>query len=114
MPSVPVSVVETPQFSRQAESVWTEKERTGFIDFIARNPEAGDVIPETGGVRKIRWGRQGSGKRGGVRVIYFYHNARFPLFLMAVYAKAMQEDLSSDAKKAMTEFAARLKQATRH
>jgi hypothetical protein len=42
-----------------------------FVDFIARNPEAGDVIPETGGVRKIRWSRQGSGKRGGVRVVYF-------------------------------------------
>ena len=114
MPHIPVTVVETLQFSRQAEKVCTEAERNSFIVFIARNPDAGDLIPETGGVRKIRWGRQGSGKRGGVRVIYFYHNARFPLFLMTVYAKAMQEDLSPDARKALAEFAARLKRATRH
>ena len=56
MAIVPVSVIETPQFLRQAEDVWTEDERTGFIDFIARNPEAGDVIPGTGGVRKISGG----------------------------------------------------------
>ena len=67
MPDIPITVVETPQFLRQAGDVWTEDERTGFVDFIARNPEAGDVIPETGGVRKLRWRRQGSGKRGGVR-----------------------------------------------
>ena len=67
MPDIPITVVETPQFPRQAGDVWTEDERTGFVDFIARNPEAGDVIPETGGVRKLRWRRQGSGKRGGVR-----------------------------------------------
>lgn len=113
MAIVPVSVIETPQFLRQAEDVWTEDERTGFIDFIARNPEAGDVIPGTGGVRKIRWRRQGSGKRGGVRVIYFYHNANAPVFLLMVYAKAVREDVSPDAKQALAEFAARLKRAMR-
>jgi hypothetical protein len=65
MSSVPVTVVETPQFLRQAESVWSEAERAEFVDFIARDPEAGDVIPDTGGVRKIRWRRAGIGKRGG-------------------------------------------------
>ena len=68
----PITVAETQLFSRQAEGVWSEEERFEFVDFIASNPQAGDVIPETGGVRKVRWGRQGSGKRGGVRVIYFY------------------------------------------
>jgi hypothetical protein len=60
---------------RQAAEVWSDEERGAFVDFIARNPEVGKLIPETGGVRKVRWGRQGSGKRGGVRVIYFYHTA---------------------------------------
>ncbi len=50
-----------------------------LIDFIAHNPESGDLIPETGGVRKMRWGRQGSGKRGGARVIYFYHHMGVPV-----------------------------------
>jgi hypothetical protein len=54
MPGVPVSVVETPQFVRQADDVWSDDERHEFVDYIARNPEAGGVIPETGGVRKVR------------------------------------------------------------
>ncbi len=113
MAAVPVSVVETPQFLRQAEDVWTEDERAAFVDFIARNPEAGDVVPATGGVRKIRWRRQGSGKRGGVRVIYFYHSTNAPLFLLMVYAKAVREDVSPDAKRALADFAARLKRSLR-
>jgi hypothetical protein len=58
MPSVPLSVVETPP-----EHVRSDAERQEFVDYIARNPEAGDLIPDTGGVRKVRWRRQGMGKR---------------------------------------------------
>jgi len=68
----PLTVVETPSFLRQAADIWTEEERMALVDFIARNPEAGDLIPETGGVRKVRWVRQGTGKQGGARVIYFF------------------------------------------
>ncbi len=50
---------------RQAEKVWSDAEREEFVSYIAANPKAGDVIPETGGVRKVRWNREGSGKRGG-------------------------------------------------
>ena len=55
-------------FVRQAAEVWDEAEHDAFVTFIASNPEIGDVIPDTGGVRKVRWSRAGSGKRGGVRV----------------------------------------------
>ena len=113
MPSVPLTVVETPQFVRQADQVWADEERQEFVDYIARNPEAGDLIPETGGVRKVRWRRQGMGKRGGVRVIYFYHNPTTPLFLLMVYAKAVRENAAPDAKKALAEFANRIKRAQR-
>jgi hypothetical protein len=113
MPAIPLSVVETPQFLRQADDVWTETERQEFVDFIARNPETGDLIPETSGIRKVRWRRQGMGKRGGVRVIYFYYNRATPLFLLMVYAKAMREDLAPEVKKALAEFAARIKRAER-
>ena len=111
MASIPVTVIETPQFLRQADDVWADDERAEFVDFIARNPEAGDVIPETGGIRKVRWRRQGSGKRGGVRVIYFYHNTATPIFLLMVYAKAMREDVPPDAKQALARFAMQIKQA---
>jgi hypothetical protein len=113
MSSVPLTVIETPQFVRQADAVWTDEERQEFVDFIARNPEVGDVIPNTGGVRKVRWRRAGTGKRGGARVIYFYHNPATPLFLIMVYAKAVREDVAPEAKKALAEFAARIKRAAR-
>jgi hypothetical protein len=77
--------------------------------YIAGNPEAGVVIPDTGGVRKVRWSRAGSGKRGGVRVIYFYYNRDQPLYLLMVYAKGRQEDLDPDDKRAVRELAATIK-----
>jgi hypothetical protein len=99
MPGVPSSVVELPLFLRQAAAVWSDAERSDFVDYIARNPDIGDVIPETGGLRKVRWGRQGTGKRGGARVIYYYHDLQTPLYLILVYAKAQRETMTPDEKK---------------
>ncbi|WP_026381254.1 type II toxin-antitoxin system RelE/ParE family toxin [Afifella pfennigii] len=104
-----VTIVETPLFVRQAETVWSEEERQEFVNFIASDPERGDVIPGTGGVRKLRWQRPGSGKRGGVRVVYFYHNANAPLYLLMIYAKSRQEDLTPSDKRIVRELTARLK-----
>jgi hypothetical protein len=108
MPGIPITVVELPLFLRQAAQVWDEAERQDFVDYIARNPESGDVIPETGGVRKVRWRRQGTGKRGGTRVVYFYHDAQMPLFLLLIYAKAQREDMTTDEKKRVRALAAAL------
>ena len=102
-------MAETPLFVRQADSIWNEQEREEFVNYIARNPEAGDVIPESGGVRKVRWSRAGAGKRGGARVIYFYHDDTRPLYLLLVYAKGRKEDLSDDEKRAVRKLAAMLK-----
>jgi hypothetical protein len=63
------SVVETPIFSRRADALLTRDERAELITTLASNPMAGDVIPGTGGVRKLRFGARGRGKRGGFRVI---------------------------------------------
>jgi len=65
-----------------------------LIDYLAYNPAAGDLIPGAGGVRKLRWGLEGRGKRGGARVIYFYHDAEMPLFVLTAYAKNVRSDLS--------------------
>ncbi|WP_369799471.1 type II toxin-antitoxin system RelE/ParE family toxin [Novosphingobium sp. PP1Y] len=67
------------------------------------------MIPGTGGVRKLRWARSGSGKRGGARVIYFYYHPDCPLYLLLAYAKAQGTDLSADEKKAVAAFAATIK-----
>ena len=104
-----ITVAESPLFSRQAQEIWADAEREAFIEFIARNPEEGDLIPETGGVRKIRWMRPGSGKRGGARVIYFYHSNDRPLYLLMVYAKSRQENLTAEEKKIVRRLATILK-----
>ena len=58
-------VVETLLFQKQWPAYWTEEERGEFASFLSANPEAGDVVPESGGIRKVRWKRQGTGKSGG-------------------------------------------------
>ena len=71
--------------------MWTDQEREAFVDFIAENPDAGDVIPGADGARKVRWARHGMGKRGGARVIYFHRVADELVLLVMVYTKATQD-----------------------
>ena len=82
-----MAVVGTPFFIRKAATLLDEEERFDLVVFLGMNPEAGDVIAETGGVRKVRWATQGKGNRGGVRVIYYFHSGAFPLFLLTVCGK---------------------------
>lgn len=94
------TVVETPTFQKQAAKLWTDDERLAFIDWIAANPQAGDVIPGAEGARKVRWSRAGSGKSGGARVIYFNLTEREVVLLVAVYAKADRANmLPAEIKK---------------
>lgn len=108
-----ITVAETLPFLRQAATLWSENEHRTFVDYIAANPEAGDVIPDTGGVRKVRWSRAGMGKRGGARVIYFYHDDTMPLYLLLAYAKAQRENLTPDEKRQVRTLVSGLKQAHR-
>ncbi|HKW54313.1 MAG TPA: type II toxin-antitoxin system RelE/ParE family toxin [Stellaceae bacterium] len=71
-----------------------DEERASLVDYLAYNPTAGDLVRGTGGVRKLRWALEGRGKRGGARVIYFYHSADLPLFALTAYAKNERADLS--------------------
>ncbi len=90
------TVIETPTFQKQAAKVWSQDERHAFIDWIARNPEAGDVIPGADGARKVRWTVQGKGKRSGSRVIYFNLHADELVLLVALYAKADKSNIAPD------------------
>ena len=94
-----LTVIETPLFQRYAAAVWTEEQREEFVNWIADNPEAGDVIPGTGGLRKVRWSRAGMGKRGGVRVIYFSRLTRGEVALIVVYAKAKFDNMPTSVLK---------------
>lgn len=87
------TVIETPTFVRLAGEYWNDEDRSGFINYIAGDPEAGDVVPGSGGVRKVRWGSAGRGKRGGVRVIYFNRLANGEIWLLLVYGKSVRENI---------------------
>jgi mRNA-degrading endonuclease RelE of RelBE toxin-antitoxin system len=94
--SMLLTVIEHPAFQRQAANIWSDKEREDFIDFMAANPQAGDVIKETSpAARKVRWKRQGMGKRGGVRVIYYYLDEDDAVLLLTLYTKSDEDALSA-------------------
>jgi len=96
------TVLEMPEFIRQSGSCMDEASKKSFIDYIAEYPLNGDLISGTGGVRKIRWtGDSHKGKRGGVRVIYYYYDQSVPIFLLTAYGKNQKENLTQDEKNSL-------------
>jgi len=93
------TVIATPTFQKQASLIWTETERLEFIGWIAAHPEAGDVIPNAEGARKVRWKRAGTGKSGGARIIYFNLVDDEIVLLVAIYAKAERENMTAKEVK---------------
>lgn len=88
-----LTIYETPTFAAEAAKVWSTEERLEFFAWIAREPEAGVVIPGSGGCRKVRWSRPGMGKQGGTRVIYFTHLEAGELCMLLVYPKAEKDSI---------------------
>jgi len=111
--TVPVGVVETPEFLAATRKLMSDDERALLVDYLAYNPTAGDLIPGTGGVRKLRWALEGRGKRGGARVIYFHHDAGMPLFALTAYAKNERADLSQQDRNDFRQLTALLVEASK-
>jgi hypothetical protein len=89
LPDPPITVGETPEFLNAARGLLDDEERAVLVEYLATNPVAGDLIPGTGGVRKLRWALEGRGKRSGARVNY--HSTDMPLFALTAYAKKSEQ-----------------------
>ena len=79
-------IAELPSYARLAAKLLDQQERQDLIAYLANHPDAGDLMEGTGGVRKLRWSRGSQGKSGGVRVIYYFHDAQMPLYLLTLCA----------------------------
>ena len=96
-----LTFIETSIFSRERSKYFANDEFRRFEDCLLENPETGDVITGTGGCRKVRWKRQGTGKSGGIRVIYYHISTNHRLYLLLVYAKNQQDNLTDAQKNAL-------------
>jgi hypothetical protein len=97
------TITETEIFTRKARAIWSEEERGEFCAWLAAHPDAGDVVPDSGACRKVRWRRAGVGKRGGVRVIYFNRVGIGEICLLTLYAKAVRENIPAHILRAIKE-----------
>jgi len=93
------SFLESSLFTKDVYRYLTEESYFALQDFLLEYPTEGDLIPGSGGLRKIRWKVEGRGKRGGARIIYYFANARGHIFLLDIYSKTAKEDLTPDEIK---------------
>lgn len=92
------TVVELPGYIAKASRLMSKGERSAVIDLVASNPECGDVIVGTGGVRKVRFAKEGRGKSGSYRVVYYFCNDTIPLFLITCFGKSDKGNISQSEK----------------
>ncbi|MDD4960557.1 MAG: type II toxin-antitoxin system RelE/ParE family toxin, partial [Gallionella sp.] len=91
-------------FTKMVYDYLSEEDYTAFQQFLLEQPDAGDLIKGSGGVRKVRWARAGSGKSGGVRVCYYTRNTAGQILLLVIYAKSVRASISGAALKQLKEM----------
>jgi len=96
-----VEFIEAPQFTRLVHKYLTDDEYAALQWALALRPEAGAVIPGSGGIRKLRWAGKGHGKRGGLRVIYYWRNREGQVLLLTLYAKNEAESIPLNVLREM-------------
>ena len=104
------TVVETTEFLARSSKLMSDEQRAQVVEMLARDPECGEIITGTGGVRKVRIGLEGRGKSGGARVIYYFHGDRLPVFALTVFAKNEKANLSPAERNAMAAVVRAIKQ----
>ena len=98
------TIAELPEYQRKAKELLETKESAAIISYLAAHPAAGDLMQGTGGIRKLRWKRQGMGKRGGVRVIYYFHSEKMPLYLLTVFGKGEKDNLTKAERNMLADL----------
>lgn len=106
-----ITVLQLPKFKAEAAGLIGGDGIEALATYLIDHPDAGDVIPGSAGVRKLRWAAKGKGKRGGARIIYLYFLVAARIYLLRCYAKNVKTDLTSDEKKQLRQIAANLKGA---
>ena len=96
--------IETPVFTEDLLTLLSDEEYTEFQQHLAENPLAGEVIQQTGGLRKVRWAAGGKGKRGGVRIIYYHLTVDFQIRLLLIYKKGIKDNLTEKEKKILRQI----------
>lgn len=104
-----MTVREMPEFLTAAKGLISDAQRETIVEMLARDPECGDIIPETGGVRKVRVALAGRGKRGGGRVVYYFHSQTVPLVIFTIYAKNAKDNLTAAQRKALAAVVSAIK-----
>ena len=89
-------IIETPILTRQIQASLSDEEYRLLQIHLVNKPDVGKVIPRSGGLRKLRWSAGGHGKRGGIRVIYYWFISKDTILLLFTYSKSEQEDLTSE------------------
>lgn len=100
---VVLTIIESPLFTKLWPDYWSTQEHGEFVVFLASDPESGDLIPGSGGCRKIRWARPGMGKRGGVRVIYTAKLGNGTVVLLTIYSKSAKENIPAHVLRKIAE-----------
>ena len=95
--------VETRLFTRLVRQYLSDEEYRALQTSIIERPDAGDVIPGSGGVRKLRWAGSGRGKRGGLRVIYYLRLSEGQIWMLTLYAKNVSDDIAPDVLRKIRE-----------
>jgi mRNA-degrading endonuclease RelE of RelBE toxin-antitoxin system len=99
-----MEIIETPIFTKRIKDVLSDEEYSKLQWALVINPEIGPLIQGGKGLRKLRWAIPGGGKRGGLRIIYYWYTQDERIYMLLPYKKSRQEDLTSEQLKILIEF----------
>jgi len=99
-----VKFIETPLFTKEVQALLEDDEYKSLQIALLLRPEQGSIIPGSGGLRKVRWARKGMGKRGGIRLIYYWDKKTESFYMLLIYSKSKKDDLSQDQLRILNQL----------